>query len=391
MGIVKKAVKTVGKGITRVVKGVAKGIKKVGKGIAKGVKGVVKGFGKLMGKLGPLGTIALSFALPGIGAALGSLWTSASAYLPTAFVNAVNTGVAWASNAVTAITEIPGKVLGKLGETTLGQSVKTGFNTITEKISGAFEYVGGSIKEGASNMFQSAKEMLGMPKTPADPGAFIGKGAEKMMVDKAVAANPEFLKMANASGTTVADIARSNPSTFILPDVTGPIANTQSFNAFDNPELAGKAGGKVLDKQASFLTQKTGQDVLNNNPEFLRMAGGNIEEATSLANQQNNFIAERSGIAAAANFSGQAENVKDMGVAETGILDRVKKALPTLGSSPIPQAPGFIAPMLTGDEIENTTANRFGVGGTGSAGGQFLDPTILAMIQQQQRQLEAEG
>ncbi len=399
MGVVFKGIKNVAKGIGKVVKGVAKGIKNLGKGIVKGVKGAFKGIGKVMGKLGPIGSIALMFVLPGIGAALGGMWTGMSTAMTSyvgfgqTVVNAVGAGMQWAANAATYIKELPGKMMGKLGETSLGQTVKGTYKSVTDKMASAFEYVGGSVKEGAANMWQSAKEFVGMPgeKAGMDVGSIVGKGAEKSMVNQAVNANPEFLKMANSSGVSVADIARANPSTFISPDIAGPISGTQSFNALSNPELAGKAGGKVLGEQAAFLTKKTGADVLANNPEFLQMAGGDINKATALANQQSNFVAQRSGTAAAANFSGQAKNVKDMGIQESSMLDQIKKAMPNFKPSPIPQAASYIAPVLSGDEIQNTDANRFGVGGQGSAGGSFLDPSILAMIQQQQKQLEAQG
>ena len=68
MGFFSKVFKTVTKPFKKIVKGVAKGVRKVGRFLKKGLGKVAKAFGKL----GPLGTIALSFMLPGIGSALGS-------------------------------------------------------------------------------------------------------------------------------------------------------------------------------------------------------------------------------------------------------------------------------------------------------------------------------
>lgn len=60
-------------------KKVKKGFKGIFKGIGKGLKKLLKGFGKFMGKIGIVGQLAMSFVLPGIGAALsktaGSLFT----------------------------------------------------------------------------------------------------------------------------------------------------------------------------------------------------------------------------------------------------------------------------------------------------------------------------
>ena len=50
-----------------------RGIKKVGKKIGKAFKKVFKGVGKFLGKLGPVGTIAMMIAMPYIGS---YLWSS---------------------------------------------------------------------------------------------------------------------------------------------------------------------------------------------------------------------------------------------------------------------------------------------------------------------------
>ena len=56
---------------SKIWKGLKKGVKKIGKGI----KSAFKKFGKFMNKIGILGQIAMMFILPGIGQALGSMWT----------------------------------------------------------------------------------------------------------------------------------------------------------------------------------------------------------------------------------------------------------------------------------------------------------------------------
>ena len=56
---------------SKIWKGVKTGVKSIGKGI----KSAFKSFGKFMNKVGVLGQIAMMFILPGIGQALGSMWT----------------------------------------------------------------------------------------------------------------------------------------------------------------------------------------------------------------------------------------------------------------------------------------------------------------------------
>jgi len=55
--VFKKATKVIKKPISKITKGIARGIAKVGKSVMKGVA-------KLNKKLGPLGSIALSIAMP---------------------------------------------------------------------------------------------------------------------------------------------------------------------------------------------------------------------------------------------------------------------------------------------------------------------------------------
>lgn len=65
---IKKGLKKITKPFRKVVKGIAKGVRKIGRVLKRGLGKVAKTFGKL----GPLGSIALSFMLPGIGSALSS-------------------------------------------------------------------------------------------------------------------------------------------------------------------------------------------------------------------------------------------------------------------------------------------------------------------------------
>ena len=89
--IVRKVFKPVKKVFNKVTKGVSKAAKKIGKGIAKIGKGVWNGvkkiggkafelYGKISNKLGPIGMIGLSMAMPylmpGFTGAAGGLWTN---------------------------------------------------------------------------------------------------------------------------------------------------------------------------------------------------------------------------------------------------------------------------------------------------------------------------
>jgi|TARA_B100001093_G_scaffold193120_1_gene185602 hypothetical protein len=98
MGFFSKVFKTVTKPFKKIVKGVAKGVRKVGRFLKKGLGKVAKAFGKL----GPLGTIALSFMLPGIGSALGSWYAglgTAGGTIGT-FIKTIGTGIQSAASTI---------------------------------------------------------------------------------------------------------------------------------------------------------------------------------------------------------------------------------------------------------------------------------------------------
>lgn len=163
MGGFKKAFKKVTKTVKKVVKPITKVVKKVVKTVKKVGKAVVKGVAKISNKLGPLGMIGLSIAMP---YALGGL----SSMIGTA---GGTTGLMNSSNLF----------LKSIG--TIGNSIRTGyqgFNTfvgnatssITKSISNAFTRfapkgtgnIFSRISQGAKNLYTAGKNKLKsfMPK-----------------------------------------------------------------------------------------------------------------------------------------------------------------------------------------------------------------------------------
>ena len=78
-----------------------KGVKKVGKKIGRGFKKAFNEVGKAFGKLGPLGTIAMMFILPGLGSAI---WNGLGNMIGTAGGTAFQAGQAAAATAEAAAT-----------------------------------------------------------------------------------------------------------------------------------------------------------------------------------------------------------------------------------------------------------------------------------------------
>ncbi len=152
---IKKIVKKVVKPVKKIVKKTAKAIKKVGKAVMKGVA-------KVSNKLGPIGMIAMSMAMP---YALGGL----SSFTNFAMANTSQT--------------IGGTFLRAIG--TVGNSIRTGYQAfnayataakqgISKAIGNAFSRFApkgtgnffSNISQGAKNLYNSAKQKLQsfMPK-----------------------------------------------------------------------------------------------------------------------------------------------------------------------------------------------------------------------------------
>ena len=161
-----KKVKRSNKPISKVFKGVAKGIAKVGKAVMKGVAKVSK-------KLGPLGMIAMSIAMPYamsglssmIGYQAGTPFASGLlAKTPGTFLRAVGNIGAQIRNGY----RIGSGALGK-GVSAIAKKIGTIGNTITNSITQTFQKFSGKgtgknfwtrISEGAKNLFNSAKSVV---------------------------------------------------------------------------------------------------------------------------------------------------------------------------------------------------------------------------------------
>ena len=175
MGSVFKAAKKVAKRITRPVSKITKGI---AKGIARVGKSVMKGVAKINKKLGPLGMIAMSIAMP---YALGGL------------SNIIGHG-GMAAGQSSGLLGSQNLFLRSIGQ--VGNAIRTGYqattgaisntmSTITKSISKGFQNFAGKFKgqnnifsrisEGAKNLFKQSKTTVNnwkskfkFGKTPTD-------------------------------------------------------------------------------------------------------------------------------------------------------------------------------------------------------------------------------
>ena len=112
--------------LRKTIKKIGRGIKKVGKKIGKAFKKVLKPFAKIFNKLGPLGTIALSMFLPGIGTALAG-WGAGMG-------NVLGTMIKFVGNAINYVATAPQKIFG-----TITDAIGASWNTLTGSTTGTWK------------------------------------------------------------------------------------------------------------------------------------------------------------------------------------------------------------------------------------------------------------
>lgn len=146
--VFKKVKKAVKRPISKITKGIAKGIAKVGKSVMRGVA-------KLNKKLGPLGTIALSMAMPYALSGLSAGFTNMAATQGTGVFNTF----------VRSVGQM-GVNIGK-GYNAISGQISKGFSNITSRITKGFSEMGkgnnifSKISNGVKKLYNSAKTNFG--------------------------------------------------------------------------------------------------------------------------------------------------------------------------------------------------------------------------------------
>ena len=155
--VFKKAKKVVKKPLSKITKGIARGIAKVGKSVMKGVA-------KLNKKLGPIGMIGLSIAMPYAMSALGGGASGGLIGLQggsTGWMNSTNTFLRSIGQVGNHIRTGYQSATGAIGKTwsTITKSISNGF----QKFAGNFKGQGNiwsRISQGAKNLFNSARNTV---------------------------------------------------------------------------------------------------------------------------------------------------------------------------------------------------------------------------------------
>jgi hypothetical protein len=166
-----RAVKKVTSGVTKAAKKIGKGIAKIGKSVWNGVKQIggkaFELYGKVSGKLGPIGMIGLSMAMPylmpGFTGTAGGLWTKFGAKMGVQ-ATAGQAGFGWANHATNPFLRTIGKIGGNIYKGT--NFIKGTAQGISQTIGKTFEgfasegTFGSRISSGFSNLYKGTTEVL---------------------------------------------------------------------------------------------------------------------------------------------------------------------------------------------------------------------------------------
>ena len=189
---IKKKVKKIIKKnpITKIISKTAKKIKKLGSKVWDGIKKVggkaLKAWGKISQKIGPIGTIALSFAMPYLLGPLsgmaGTAWSNMATWLGTpatgagsAFVNTFKTlgynamkGAQFVGSTFKGITQTLSKTIGSFGQ----GDVAGGFSNLWKGAGDVF-----SGRAGMGTLAgQASAPIMGQTITSFDPTKFVTSG-----------------------------------------------------------------------------------------------------------------------------------------------------------------------------------------------------------------------
>ena len=193
--VFKKVTKAVKKPVSKITKGIAKGIAKVG-------KAVIRGVAKINKKLGPLGTIALSMAMPYALSGLSAGFTNMAATQGTGVFNTF----------VRSIGQM-GVNVGK-GFNAISGQISKGMSSITNRITKSFSNIGkgnnifSRISNGVKNLYTKAKtnfgNTFGKKATAGKVEVFGQDGVALMDVEKAADALTRGTIDASQLGTQTA-------------------------------------------------------------------------------------------------------------------------------------------------------------------------------------------
>ena len=268
--IVKKIKKTVKKvikknPISKIISKTAKKIKRFGRKVWEGIKKVggkaMKAWGKISQKIGPIGTIALSFAMPyllgPLSGAAGTAWNNMATWLGTpatgagsAFVNTfknlglnVMKGTQFVGSTFKGITQTLSKTIGSFGQ----GDIAGGFSNLWKGAGDVF-----SGRAGMGTLAGQTSSVMGQTVTSFDPTKFVTSGGVTGGAASGVVqtggVNMLNANIANAQSYKIISNAMASTVSGYTPEMSKYVNTLQKqykLDAFTAHEHAMKNGGVI--------------------------------------------------------------------------------------------------------------------------------------------------
>lgn len=276
---------------SKVFKKVKKGFKSFFKGIGKRIKKAFKSFGKFMNKIGIVGQVAMSFILPGIGAALSK--TAGAAF------KGITGALAKGGN----IAKAAGKMIEASGNfAKMGHSA---FKTVTDGVSSFVTEMGGAAlanMPGAKTMFPKltnksfkaawnnveAKFVENTGKIMTNFDNLIGNNVvNPTAVEAAALSKAQAVTGEGLTPSATAEVKAFDKEAFEIPDAPAAIDTSSSFETpksfgMETPEF--KVEGPVLDKSAIQIdAPKVQKSLLDKASDFVKDTVSNVVDEVKAA------------------------------------------------------------------------------------------------------------
>ena len=243
--VFKKVTKAVKKPVSKITKGIAKGIAKVG-------KAVIRGVAKINKKLGPLGTIALSMAMPYALSGLSAGFTNMAATQGTGVFNTF----------VRSIGQM-GVNVGK-GFNAISGQISKGMSNITGRITKSFSNIGkgnnifSRISNGVKNLYNNVKTSFGNTfgkKATAGKVEVFSPGEGPMLLDVEQAA--KSLKAGTIQASDLGTQTAASKSGWFTKSLTeSQLQSQQVITDAINKSYADTLGGYSKDAMRFFTDVK---------------------------------------------------------------------------------------------------------------------------------------
>ena len=366
------------KAIKKAVKGVGKAVKKVVKGVVKVAKKVVSAVGDAMGKLGPVGTIALSFIAPyAIGGMAGSSigWVSTIGKGLQAIGSTIAAPFKALSSAAGNLLGGAAKSLGTFASEAGLKTIGEGLMTISDKI---YTGIGTGIGDGVSDAF--TKTWNGVSEAwgaASDSFASTMNGTESAIktfdtvqgVDDYIAKNPDVTFESDGSllnNSTGEVVGQFSPNDFaqgqasMLQEQTadfGEFGNASTYNATVAPEgellTSGLSDVSPYDNASAVGAQGIspgGQqhEMLLNQEYSVNPQTGAIDPELSFGTQEmyDQGMLQSSTVQALGGVEVEPEST----------WDKLKDGLKSFGASDLPDTSGLLASNISTSGYEPLTS-----------------------------------